>query len=138
MKVAAQILSPLNLSPNFRKLKEWGFESRMTLFWLFLCCRQKLYLHATKAIALFKDECVSKYDTFLDKAEEGQDVQSSTGNPEISEGSPGTRQPGLSSGSSSCFGSLRTKQVTLDTWAGPSYLNTTSAARAASSQRSQL
>lgn len=59
-----------NLSPNFRKLKEWGFESRMTLFWLFLCCRQKLYLHATKAIALFKDECVSKYDTFLDKAED--------------------------------------------------------------------
>ncbi|NXU60602.1 TBK1 kinase, partial [Horornis vulcanius] len=32
--------------------------------------KQKLYLHATKAIALFKDECVSKYDTFLDKAED--------------------------------------------------------------------
>ncbi|NXU50626.1 TBK1 kinase, partial [Turnix velox] len=32
--------------------------------------KQKLYLHATKAIALFKDECVSKYETFLDKAEE--------------------------------------------------------------------
>lgn len=32
--------------------------------------KQKLCLHATKAIALFKDECVSKYDTFLDKAED--------------------------------------------------------------------
>ncbi|NXW27649.1 TBK1 kinase, partial [Phaetusa simplex] len=32
--------------------------------------KQKLYLHATKAIALFKDECVSKYDAFLDKAED--------------------------------------------------------------------
>ncbi|XP_059702960.1 serine/threonine-protein kinase TBK1 [Haemorhous mexicanus] len=32
--------------------------------------KQKLYLHATKAIALFKDECVSKYETFLDKAED--------------------------------------------------------------------
>ncbi|KAM7056060.1 serine/threonine-protein kinase TBK1 isoform 4-T7 [Acridotheres tristis] len=32
--------------------------------------KQKLYLHATKAVALFKDECVSKYDTFLDKAED--------------------------------------------------------------------
>ncbi|NWI29883.1 TBK1 kinase, partial [Sula dactylatra] len=32
--------------------------------------KQKLYLHATKAIALFKGECVSKYDTFLDKAED--------------------------------------------------------------------
>ncbi|NXI60585.1 TBK1 kinase, partial [Chloroceryle aenea] len=32
--------------------------------------KQKLYLHATKAIALFKDECVSKYDIFLDKAED--------------------------------------------------------------------
>lgn len=27
-------------------------------------------MHATKAIALFKDECVSKYDAFLDKAED--------------------------------------------------------------------
>lgn len=27
-------------------------------------------MHATKAITLFKDECVSKYDTFLDKAED--------------------------------------------------------------------
>lgn len=62
-------MSP-NLSPGFRKLEEWGFESSVTLLWLFLCCRQKLYLHATKAIALFKDECVSKYDTFLDKAED--------------------------------------------------------------------
>lgn len=69
MKVAAQILSPQTFL-QISKLKEWGFESRMTLFWLFLCCRQKLYLHATKAIALFKDECVSKYDTFLDKAED--------------------------------------------------------------------
>ncbi|XP_065489433.1 serine/threonine-protein kinase TBK1 [Caloenas nicobarica] len=32
--------------------------------------KQKLYLHATKAITLFKDECVSKYETFLDKAED--------------------------------------------------------------------
>ncbi|KAM4672252.1 serine/threonine-protein kinase TBK1 isoform 2-T6 [Amazona ochrocephala] len=32
--------------------------------------KQKLYLHATKAITLFKDECVSKYDIFLDKAED--------------------------------------------------------------------
>uniref|UniRef100_A0A674JJC0 Serine/threonine-protein kinase TBK1 n=1 Tax=Terrapene triunguis TaxID=2587831 RepID=A0A674JJC0_9SAUR len=32
--------------------------------------KQKLNLHATKAISLFKDECVSKYETFLDKAED--------------------------------------------------------------------
>lgn len=59
-------------------------------------------------------------------SEEGQDVQSSTGNPEISEGSPGTRQAGLSSGCSSCCSSLQTEQVTLNTWAGPSCLNTNS------------
>ncbi|XP_067420205.1 serine/threonine-protein kinase TBK1 isoform X2 [Emydura macquarii macquarii] len=32
--------------------------------------KQKLNLHATKAISLFKDECVIKYETFLDKAED--------------------------------------------------------------------
>uniref|UniRef100_A0A8B9T2F0 TANK binding kinase 1 n=1 Tax=Anas platyrhynchos TaxID=8839 RepID=A0A8B9T2F0_ANAPL len=32
--------------------------------------KQKLYLHATKAIALFKEECVSKYEVFLDKSED--------------------------------------------------------------------
>uniref|UniRef100_A0A8C0HJX9 Serine/threonine-protein kinase TBK1 n=1 Tax=Chelonoidis abingdonii TaxID=106734 RepID=A0A8C0HJX9_CHEAB len=32
--------------------------------------KQKLNLHATKAISLFKDECVSKYEAFLDKAED--------------------------------------------------------------------
>ncbi|XP_044278962.1 serine/threonine-protein kinase TBK1 isoform X2 [Varanus komodoensis] len=32
--------------------------------------KQKLFLHATKAMTLFKEECVSKYDTFLDKAED--------------------------------------------------------------------
>uniref|UniRef100_A0A8D0GXZ5 Serine/threonine-protein kinase TBK1 n=1 Tax=Sphenodon punctatus TaxID=8508 RepID=A0A8D0GXZ5_SPHPU len=35
-----------------------------------LSFKQKLYLHATKAMTLFKDECVSKYETFLDRAED--------------------------------------------------------------------
>ncbi|XP_034983689.2 serine/threonine-protein kinase TBK1 isoform X2 [Zootoca vivipara] len=32
--------------------------------------KQKLFLHATKAMTLFKEECVTKYEVFLDKAEE--------------------------------------------------------------------
>ncbi|XP_003221223.1 serine/threonine-protein kinase TBK1 isoform X1 [Anolis carolinensis] len=32
--------------------------------------KQKLFLHATKAMTLFKEECVSKYEAFLDKAED--------------------------------------------------------------------
>nr|XP_033814499.1 serine/threonine-protein kinase TBK1 isoform X1 [Geotrypetes seraphini] len=32
--------------------------------------KQKLYIHATKALSLFKDECVMKYETFLSKAED--------------------------------------------------------------------
>ncbi|KAM3833329.1 serine/threonine-protein kinase TBK1 isoform 1-T2 [Vipera latastei] len=32
--------------------------------------KQKLFLHATKAMTLFKEECVNKYETFLDKAED--------------------------------------------------------------------
>ncbi|KAH0616644.1 hypothetical protein JD844_027919 [Phrynosoma platyrhinos] len=32
--------------------------------------KQKLFIHATKAMTLFKEECVSKYETFLDKAED--------------------------------------------------------------------
>ncbi|XP_078532253.1 serine/threonine-protein kinase TBK1 [Lissotriton helveticus] len=32
--------------------------------------KQKLYLHATKALSLFKDECVLKYETFLNQAED--------------------------------------------------------------------
>lgn len=71
IKLVEEILSPNAFSPSFRK---WvggkGCKRRITLFWLFLCFRQKLYLHATKAIALFKEECVSKYDKFLDKSED--------------------------------------------------------------------
>ncbi|XP_066114347.1 serine/threonine-protein kinase TBK1 isoform X3 [Saccopteryx bilineata] len=32
--------------------------------------KQKLYYHATKAMTHFTDECVKKYETFLDKSEE--------------------------------------------------------------------
>uniref|UniRef100_A0A2D4IWQ2 TANK-binding kinase 1 coiled-coil domain-containing protein n=1 Tax=Micrurus lemniscatus lemniscatus TaxID=129467 RepID=A0A2D4IWQ2_MICLE len=32
--------------------------------------KQKLFLHATKAMTLFKEECVNKYETFLGKAED--------------------------------------------------------------------
>lgn len=32
--------------------------------------KQKLLIHATKAMTLFKEECVNKYETFLDKAED--------------------------------------------------------------------
>lgn len=38
--------------------------------WLFLNYRQKLYYHATKAMTHFTDECVKKYEVFLDKSEE--------------------------------------------------------------------
>uniref|UniRef100_A0A670JTC1 Serine/threonine-protein kinase TBK1 n=1 Tax=Podarcis muralis TaxID=64176 RepID=A0A670JTC1_PODMU len=32
--------------------------------------KQKLFLHATKAMTLFKEECVTKYEVFFDKAED--------------------------------------------------------------------
>ncbi|KAK2498462.1 hypothetical protein MC885_002707, partial [Smutsia gigantea] len=32
--------------------------------------KQKLYYHATKAMTHFTDECVKKYEAFLDKSEE--------------------------------------------------------------------
>lgn len=72
-------------------------------------------------------------------SEEGQDVQSSTGNPEISEGSPGTRQAGLAELRLQLllqFPANRTSDTEHMGWTLLPEHNFS--ARAASSQRSQL